>query len=247
MLLFLKYFFFFSIGKNFDHWQILYTKAIDEKHANYLQLSLLKYAINRRFITNEQYTNIANYTCITELDDQSYSNYDPHTVTDLTGFFKICGLIRKQDKLNQQVLDIHHNLGSKTSVEQTNTTHVTITPKNIQQRNNDLSHEINTDKEEENINNAVKKPKKSRKRRKKKKSSIGSEAIEHSDLDYIKQQIAAPRVQVKVFTRNSIKKYECKNVINDPLSSSENKSLREIYRKMLKQFKDKKKIQLLQH
>jgi len=165
---------------------------------------------------------------------------------DFGGLLKKYSLKIKQEKLYQPLFNINKHLEEKNDIEQTNITCVTKTSENILQQNK-ANYDIITDKEVENINNPIKKQKKSRKRRKKKKNVTISEVIDHSDFDSIKQQTAAPRHQVKIFTRTSIKKYASETIIKEPISSTKTKTLREIYSKILKQFKEEKKLLLLQH
>lgn len=186
---------------------------------------------------------------------QTCTNYKPTTLIDFGRLIKMQSLKSKLDiyqplKTNQYPDDKNNYI--QNSVK---------TPSKDIELQNEAIYNINLGLK--SINNQTKMLKKSRKRRKKKKklnttihANIANDFIDTTNIEIIKQikdacymhstkQIVTPKIPVKIFVRqvNKIDQSE-----DTSKNSTKMKSAREIFSKLLKQFKQERKKQLqLQH
>lgn len=233
--------------------QQLYDEETIEEHATKLQLTHLQYVFDQGMITHTKY--LAHHTRISNQKYyQTCTNYKPRTLIDFGRLLKM-----QSSKSN---LDIYQPLK---------------TDQYPDDKNNDIQNSVkNPSKDIElqneiifnynlgliNINNQTKMLKKSRKRRKKKKlnttihANIINDFINTTNIELIKQvedscymhstkQIVTPKVPVKIFVRQVNRNDQSEDTSKN---STKMKSAREIFSKLLKQFKQDRQLQLqLQH
>lgn len=227
------------MGKSFQYWQCLYDEGIIESHVINLRLQHLKYAFDGKLITDKEYeTHI-------HMANQCHIKYKPCSLMDFTKALKIHNITNQLEIIQSSKIDQH--LEKMCTIQKT----IKVIPENINQLHK-ASKPFPIIEEETNIYQTNTK-KKSRKKRKKKKKSIyaleniinnsNNEKIEIFKDEYLinsekstKQNLASKH-PVKVFVRRGNKKFKSDTVCSEPLISSKQKTVRDVFSAILKQYK----------
>jgi len=211
------------VGKSFDYWKKINDDGLIKIYAIDLQLAHLKYAADQILITNEEYC--AHRLRITDQCIPSYE-FKPCTLMDFGKSLKEHYLKKQQEinKLNKKyIYTVKDN--------------VINTSGNIIQQSNAIKG-FNSMTEQEN--RQTKKKKKNRRKKKKLNNSICDLNYDFTDNDVIKN-IAIAKEPVKIFTRTKNKKY-LSETINKEIDISTKMSVREIFSKLLKQYKRERQL-----
>lgn len=242
--------FYSIVGRSYEYWQQLYDEGTIEEHKTILQLTYLQYVFDQGMITHTKY--LAHHTRISNQKYyQTCTNYKPQT---LITFGR---LLKMQSSKNK--LDIYQPLKTDQYPDDKNN-YIQNSVKNPSEDielQNEAIYNINLGLK--SINNQTKMLKKSRKRRKKKKklntnthTNIINGFINTTNIEITKQiedtsymhstkQIATPKFPVKIFVRQVNKNDQSEDTSKN---TTKMKSLREIFSKLLKQFKQERGLQL---
>jgi len=235
------------VGKSFEYWKNLYDKGIIDRHAIQLRLNHLKYALNHKFITNEEYD--AHQLEITDQYDPSYTNYKPCSLMNFCKALKTHNL-KDNIKINKPLIIDKHSEELSYQVQQC----FINTPGNINHENGELVkvHDYYLNEEQENNNSLTKMPKKSRKKRKRKKKFNNNycKNIDHTDSsktsvannfkdecdEQLGNSIVKSKNTVKIFIRQMNNKDKSQIDTKESFVSNQ-RSARDMFSKMLKKFK----------
>jgi len=238
------------LGKSFEYWKNLQDKGVIDKHVIHLRLVHLKYAVDQNLISIDEY--YVHRLSITDKFSPSSAEYRSCTLMDfgkaLNARGLATGLELNQPLDRQKILDERKNVAS--------------TFEKVCRRNETaVNLKCNPDKGQES-NNQIRTSKKSKRKRKKKRKRINNYCtninndsnnteINHcvrdkcySHVGNSTKQIIMSKDPVKIFVRPVNKKYQsAENTNQKPLNISSKRSVREIFSKILKQFKEEKKLQ----
>ncbi|XP_016658466.1 uncharacterized protein LOC107883286 isoform X2 [Acyrthosiphon pisum] len=192
------------VGKSFEYWKNLYDQGIIDHHAIQLRLNHLKYALNHKFITNEEYD--AHQLEITSQYDPSYTDYKPCSLMNFCKALKTH--FTDNIKINKPFIIDKHSEELTYQVQKC----IINTSENINQQNGELVkvYEYHLNEEPENNNNLTEMPKKSRKKRKRKKKFNNNDckSIDHTNTS-------------KTFVTNNFKD-ECDEKLGKSIVKSKN-------------------------
>lgn len=233
------------VGKSFEYWQNVYDQGIIDLHTIHLRLNHLTYALNHNLITNEEYYKYR--LSITNQYNPSYTDYKPCSLMDFCKTLKRHNLMDNLEK-NKPLITSKHSEELICKVQ--NSIINNFEDINQQNREKVIVHEYNLSKEQENNNDHTEMPKKSRKKRRKRKKKINNnncKNIDHSKTavinnskdecdKIIKNSIVTPKKTVKIFIRKMNKKDKSQIDGKKSLVSTQ-RSVRDMFSKMLKQFK----------
>lgn len=241
------------VGKSFEYWKNLLNKGVIDKHVIHLRLVHLKYAVDQNLISSDEY--YAHCLCFTNEFSPFSTEYKSCTLMDFGKALSAQGLANTLE-INQP-LDRH----SEKIIEEQNSVANTFGKAGQQNETTVNLNEYhgNSDKGREN-NNQIRILKKSKRKRKMKRkqfnyTNINSNSCNteikdcvgdncYSQIGNSTKQIVTSKNSVKIFVRPVNKKYQsAKNVNQKPLNISSKKSVREIFSKILKQFKEENKLQ----
>lgn len=239
------------MGKSFEYWKNLYDEGIIDRHAIHLRLNHLKYAFDHNLITKKEYYELR--LNITDQCSPSYTDYKPCSLLDFSKALNSRSLTDKFEKNKPLIIDKHsEELICKVQKNIINTSG------NINQQNGLVVdvYEHNLDKEKGINNDIIKMQKKSRKKRKRKKKFKNNDCI----LDYnntsktvvtefcdekmensSKNKNYSSKNSVKIYVRQMNNNHKSKISSKESLISTE-KSLKNIFSKMLKQFKKERQL-----
>lgn len=234
------------MGKSFEYWKNLHDKGIIDKHAVYLQLVHLKYAVDQNLITSDEY--YVHRLRITNKFSPSSKEYKSCTLMDFGKALNAHSLANKLEILETD------QCSEKLCEEQKQ---VMDTFKKTNQQNEtivNLNENYNNPDKEQEDNNQTQMPKKSkRKRKKKKKRNNNYNNIEIKDyvqdecytqIENSAKQMFTSKDLVKIYVRQVNKKYQnAENVNQKSLQVSSKRCAREIFSNILKQFKKEKLLQ----
>lgn len=240
-------YFYSIVGKSFEYWKNVYDENTIDIHAINLRLAHLKYALDQNLITNEEY--YIHRSRITDWYSPSSTEYKPCTLTDFSNALKMHYLSGKLE-MNQSLKNYQYSEKVQKSI---------LNPsENISKQNKttvDLKEHFQDKKQ--NISTKSKK-----KRTKKKKFNINS--FNNANYDYTninnneemedvqdecykqieystKQIVKRSNGSVKIFVRQTNKKYKSETVSKESLVSTK-RTVRDIFSKILKDFKKERAL-----
>ncbi|CAI6361709.1 unnamed protein product [Macrosiphum euphorbiae] len=235
------------VGKSFEYWKNLYDQGIIDRHAIQLRFNHLKYALNHKFITNEEYD--AHQLEITNQYDPSFTDYKPCSLMNFCKVLKTHNLTDNV-KINKPLIIDKHCEELTYQLQKC----IINTSENINQQNGELvkEHEYYLNEEQENNNNLTeipKKPKKKRKRKKKFNNSV-CKSIDHTNTsktlltdnfkdeynDKLGNSIVKSKNTVKIFIRQMNNKDKSQIDRKESIVSNQ-RSARDMFSKMLKKLK----------
>lgn len=222
------------MGKSFEYWKNLYDQGIFDKHVIYLRLVHLKYAVDQNLITNDEYC--AHRLRITEKFSPSSTEYKTNTLMDFGKSLSMQNFVNEPE-INQPLETDHciekiyeEQKGIMNSFEKATQQNETIVNLNEYYDNLDK-------KQKHNQTKITKKSKRKRKKKKKKNSNseIKDNVQDNTQIGNSTKQVVTSKDPVKIFVRQVNKQNLSTKKVNQ---GSTKRSIREIFSKILKQFKE---------